>query len=286
MNDIPVYAALLISCVLLGFVAGRIEPISFYRFSSFMFGPMLALAITLIAYAGACLPLTPQKPLFTAALCLPLLLMALTAQISYSGTLNKRDAIINGFKFASGIHSIDDAYSYQPNAPFSGIYPATREIYRIVGPGTPIWTFHVWSYCMLPECEMQSFISFHFSDQMDKIFTSTPEDIRTILHTEHHDYFMISADMKITDLLPLSPMFAPDNIARNLAVRWTDGNTVLLTWPGPQTTPVSPQWLAHYRAQVEDLQNFSGRMYLPQILDYMQKAQRSPGPFPPPLQWY
>jgi len=44
----------------------------------------------------------------------------------------------------------------------------------------------------------------------------------------------------------ISPLFAPDNIAKYLGLRWTDGTTNLLTWLGPDITPLSPDWLATY----------------------------------------
>ena len=62
--------------------------------------------------------------------------------------------------------------------------------------------------------------------------------------------FYFTREYSITDPLPLSPLFTPDNIGRYLGVRWTDGTSVLLTWLGPGVQPLTPAWLAAYREAV------------------------------------
>ena len=58
------------------------------------------------------------------------------------------------------------------------------------------------------------------------------EEARELLQRAGINYFLFSSELIITDPLPLSSLFSPDNIALNLALRWTDGTTSLLTWPG------------------------------------------------------
>ena len=48
------------------------------------------------------------------------------------------------------------------------------------------------------------------------------------------------------DLLPFSRLFAPETIGRYLGVKWSDGSAFLLTWAGPDTTPIGPDFLEAY----------------------------------------
>ena len=48
------------------------------------------------------------------------------------------------------------------------------------------------------------------------------------------------------DLLPFSRLFAPETIGRYLGVKWSDGSTFLLTWIGPGTRPIGPDFLDAY----------------------------------------
>ena len=124
--------------------------------------------------------------------------------------------------------------------------------WRIVGPNRRIWSFHVWSYCMLPGCNMQHYMSMRFSRSWPIIFFGPPAKAAATLHAEGLDYFFFSSQLsRITDPLPRAPLFSPDLIDRYLAIRWTDGTSYLLTWPGPETRPIDRSFLEAYRKQVE-----------------------------------
>jgi hypothetical protein len=79
----------------------------------------------------------------------------------------------------------------------------------------------------------------------------TPEEGRAVLQAAGINHFLFSRELakkvRVHDLLPLSPLFSPDNIARYLGVRWSDRNTVLLTWSGPQTRPLDGALVEDYR---------------------------------------
>jgi len=44
----------------------------------------------------------------------------------------------------------------------------------------------------------------------------------------------------------LQPLFAPETIGRYLGVKWSDNSTFLLTWIGPDTMPIGPDFLDAY----------------------------------------
>src|SRR5258705_11600893 len=104
---------------------------------------------------------------------------------------------------------------------------------------------------MLPGCRLQTFHSFIMTSRWDQLMFGTAEEGRRILQSEGLNYFLFTSEVEILDPLPLSPLFHPDNIARHLGVRWTDGTSTLLTWLGPDTKPLDAAWLATYRAAVQ-----------------------------------
>jgi hypothetical protein len=89
----------------------------------------------------------------------------------------------------------------------------------------------------------------------------TPAQARDALRSANVNYFLFSRENQITDPLPLSPMFRPDDIAKHLGIRWTDGTTTLLTWLGPGVQPLDQAWLADYRQAVEHSDTVRGFPY-------------------------
>lgn len=65
------------------------------------------------------------------------------------------------------------------------------------------------------------------------------------------NYFLFTREDNITDPLPLSALFNPANIGHSLGIRWTDGTSTLLTWLGPNVTPLDPAWIADYSSLVK-----------------------------------
>lgn len=169
-------------------------------------------------------------------------------------------------RYALGIFSIDEAYAHHHGevladsyahidgnklaGKWGGIYPGTRGAYAVVGPHTPIWTLSVAAYCMLPDCDMRAFPNFIMVRDWDRLMWGTPEEGRQLLQDAGLNYFLVSNELPISDPLPLSALFAPDNIGRYLGIRWTDGITSLLTWVGPETTPIDADWIAAYRRAI------------------------------------
>jgi hypothetical protein len=182
----------------------------------------------------------------------------------------------NALKYASGVLSIDEAFGRQssgqpvnfrresagptpdgnssadePRRSPPGIYQGARGAYAIVGPRTPMWSMHLDSYCMLPDCKMMTSPNFIMTRSWDRIMWGTPEEGQQVLRAAGLNYFFFSRELFIYSPLPLSPLFSPDNIARSFGVRWTDGTSTLLTWSGPDTTALDAAWVAEYRQSVE-----------------------------------
>jgi hypothetical protein len=188
----------------------------------------------------------------------PAVVLALCAAVIAVKTRADRNIVPLGaraLKYGVGMLSTDDAYVHQPDGrwvgPGGGIYPGSRGAYAIVGPRIPIWSMHLQTYCMLPDCKMMYYAPFLMGRSWDRVMWGTPDEAQTALRSTGLNYFLFSRDLEIRDPLPLSPLFSPDSIARYFGIRWTDGTTTLLTWSGPYTTPLDAAWLADYRRAVE-----------------------------------
>ena len=129
-------------------------------------------------------------------------------------------------RFLTGRYSLADAYSHQDaGLPFGGINPIAR-----LPPGDkwsrarPIWSTNVDAYCMVPDCWIESVVSFKMSSRLDEVLTASPERAKQLLQEAGLNYFLVvDKDARLIDLLPYSKLFAPDAIGRYLGVKWTDG---------------------------------------------------------------
>lgn len=249
--------------ILIGlFGGGRTQPISFYRVSTFCYGPTLCLALILChlgvsARSTAELRLrsvdTATWPAFAAVLIWIAFLESPTATgLGY----NLKSILTNALNLASGRFSLLDGYQHQqgwPGAmPWGAIYPGIIEPWRIVGPHTRLWSFHVHSYCMLPGCRIQEFFSERLSPSWQVVLFGSPDDAAKALHSEGLNYFFFSSELGMSDPLKFSPLFAPQNIGKYLAIRWSNGTSYLLTWPSAVTTPIDKQFLYVFTHALDD----------------------------------
>jgi hypothetical protein len=254
-SQVLVLVVAIVIYLVLAVGAGRSQPISFYRYSSFMFSVSIAVGVMLWTALGwrssgvfgrwtfgALVPVFVLFGCFAAA-------FAMYQPGAFSQNLK------NAWLFARGAFSIDHAYTTQDNwpgrLPWGGIYPGARGAYSIVGPSTRIWSMHIHSYCMLPDCLVETYPAFVMGRDWDRLMFETAEDGREVLQSAGLNYFLFSRDLGIVDVLPRSELFSPANINRYLGIRWTDGKTALLTWAGSDTVPLDQEWLADYRRAVE-----------------------------------
>jgi hypothetical protein len=167
--------------------------------------------------------------------------------------------IRDGMRFLSGRYSIYDAYIQQAEwpgrMPYGAIYPGSLKVWNEVGRGTRVWSFHIHSYCMLPDCRWETDRSFTMSPHMFEILFGPPDRARDILKREGLNYFLLSRELGIQDVRAGVGLFGPDTIGDYLGVKWTDGTTYLLTWLGPGVERLSADWLLNYRQQVSESPN-------------------------------
>jgi hypothetical protein len=254
-------AALLLFFIVIALLAGRAQSISFERLSTF-FVPLLVLFA--IAYGAWLLngKLQSRGDSWTWTVLPAVLLIAVLGawqgQYHWSRQLPAETA--NILRFFSGRFSLADAYAHADSGyAFGAINPDALKAARQLPYGTPIWSTNVDSYCMVPGCLIEDVISFKMSGRLDEILGGDPELAKQRLQEAGLNYFLFMKDYRIIDLLPYSRLFAPDTIGRYLGVKWSDGSTFLLTWIGPDTTPIGPDFLAAYerrRAEPDSLRWF------------------------------
>jgi hypothetical protein len=237
------------------FACGRTQPISFYRLSTFCYAPTLCLALLLWHLAlppqhGAKTDARPVILVTCGLLAIAIGAIAVVAGDSIRTARQNLTAILgNAISLQSGRFSLKEAYQHQQGKselPFGAIYPGIVEPWRIAGPGTRIWSFNQHAYCMLPDCNVQKYLAVRFSPSWQTVYFGSPDRAVSALRAEGLNYFFFSAELPIRDPLPLTPLFSPATIGKYLAIRWTDGTSYLLSWPGPDTTPIDQKFLAAY----------------------------------------
>ncbi|WP_316168985.1 MULTISPECIES: hypothetical protein [unclassified Bradyrhizobium] len=249
-------AAAFIAFLILTVVAGRAQAISFYRYASFVVPIVLALSVSL---ASLLVVSSQWRFLDLAYRCvLPVGVLAACvycAQLAYPS--GRFSAVLQQARsFALGRISIDEAYvgqtSWPGRMPFGAIYPGARGAYQAVGRGVPIWTFHVHSYCMLPDCDFRTHAPFIMSRDIDRLLYGTPEEGKAVLQAAGLNYFFFSRELQVADFAIGASLFRPDTVGQYLGVKWTDGNSVLLTWREGDTKPLEGEMLKSYGEAIEN----------------------------------
>ncbi len=227
--------------------AGHDQSVSFLRASTFFFPLLLMLAASICGWALAEARARWERRAWGLVLP-PILFFATVVLWWHSNWLSRLpDISQNALRFLAGRYSLADGYSHQElGYSFGGINPHALAAHNQVPPATPIWATNFASYCVAPGCWIESLVSFKMSAQLDKIITGTPGEAKQLLQEAGLNYFLISEDAQLEDLLPYSNLFAPETIGRYLGLRWTDGTAFLLTWIGPETAPLPPNFFDIY----------------------------------------
>jgi hypothetical protein len=252
----------LLLILLVSILVGRDQPVSYYRFTSFTYAPMLCVCLLVLSSA---LFNSTTKYVFVISGCLATWLI-LTMEPSFHGirmihSVKEHDHISdlkaimkNGILFATGQYSISDAYRHQNGRPdrmyYGAIYPAAEVIWSKLPRSTRIWSMSNQSYCMLPDCHMEGFMSFRFSSHGETVYFGTPQEAKKLLQKENLNYFFISNSLRWNDPLPRSPLFSPQNISQFFGIAWTDGDNTLLTWKEFSSLPIGPVWVNLYKKKI------------------------------------
>jgi hypothetical protein len=231
------------------FVSGRVQHVSFARLSTFFVPLVVMFGIAASACILASAQSHPRRYSLT-MIALPVALLVgviISWQVTERWTRRLPKETANVIRFLSGHYSLAEAYAHAEGPySFGGINPGALAAARHLPEGTPIWSTNVDSYCMAPGCVIQSVVSFKMSGRLDEILGNDPELAKRRLQEAGLNYFLFMKDYRLLDLLPFGRLFSPETIGRYLGVKWTDGSTFLLTWMGPETTPIGSDFLDAY----------------------------------------
>jgi hypothetical protein len=253
----------------IGVVAGRPQPGSFERATSFFFPLLLLMA------AAACIWGSPARWTRPFRDWMQPAFLTVATLLVWAGTADwpQRVARVsdNGLRFFTGRYSLAEAYDRQQGGrELGGINAHALAASRQVPPDTPIWATTVYAYCMAPNCRMESVFSFKQSATLDEILTAPPQRAKELLQAVGLDYFLVLTDVPLADLLPYSPLFSPGTMGDHLALKWTDGSAFLLTWKGPDATPLTPEFYKAYDALLRQPEHRWFRFS--QLVPYMPEA--------------
>jgi hypothetical protein len=276
--------SLVILLALFSLIVGRSQAVSYTRFSTFFFFLIALFAVSVWGIAitmGSSRPGLRDHRLIRIGIPVAIFVATL-ASWQITDTWGKRliTAAANGFRYFSGQYSLAYAYSRQ-DVQHGGINPSAVAVMQRLPPGTPIWVTNTNFYCMVPDCVMQSVVSFKMSPRLDEVLNGTPERAKQLLMEAGINYFVFSKDEQLVDILPFSQLFAVGSIERYLGIRWTDGRTWLLGWRGPDTQIIDNQFLEAYQKRLEEPEHslFRFRELLPYMSSVMRDLRASPHPW-------
>ena len=253
--------ALFLAVVLLALAdAGTAQPISFVRYTSFT--PFLLVALACCLWGWLAIAWRWLSPAASALVREGVVAVSLVAFLATGvgivvvHTAGFGLAARNAFDFFLGNLSLYSAYKTQDRTtslPWGAIHPGAEGVWRALGRGKTIRSFHHHTYCMLPGCRIESWPPQTLRGNLGPILRSTPEEVKETLKSRGFDYFLYVDSLGASDILLYSPLFAPENIGKFLGVAWTDGDATLLTWHGPGVTPLTDEWIKKYAAKQNGL---------------------------------
>jgi hypothetical protein len=240
----------LILVLVVSLFIGRDQHTSYYRFTIFSYAPMLCFCLLLLS-SGL------QKTKFAMLFLIIGFIGAwlVLRPFMHYETDKIFQVLVNGTRFATGQYSLADGYRNQQGwpgrKPWGGIYPGALKAWAQLPPNTRIWSMHENSYCMLPDCRMETYPSYRLSKHSRLIFYGGPKAAKECLKKEGLNYFFFSHSLSLTDPIPLAPLFSPREIAKYLGILWTDGNDTLLTWKEQSQYPIDAAWLLKYKQSID-----------------------------------
>jgi len=267
----------------LSIFVGHIQSVSYLRFSSFFFPLLILWSVICWALLVSKWHTFSYSKILRIEIPMILLIMVLTTWSHWF--LDVREVTKHAMRFIRGKYSFADAYSHQFGGVwFGAINPAALEAMRQTSPGTRIWSMNGNAHCSaVPGCRVESVISFKLSSHLEKILNGTPEEAKKILQNENLNYFLYANNYVLLDLLAYSPLFNPKTLNKYFSIKWTDGNTYLLTWRQPYLMAIGPDFVKAYSDSIKQprVNWFDFKESLPEIDRFMKKLTQSSHPWHP-----
>ena len=244
-----IFLTTILFLVLSGFVS-TIGLGSFYRFSVF-FVPLFI--ILLISSAGLFInTINNVSGIGNRFLCLwaPILVLVVTIlswNYAFPAAFKINDA---AFDYLLGRHSIEQGYLLHPYGHTPPLDLNVCLAASHIPAGNRVLNMNFYALCFYPGYNIESSTSSTDSVQQFVAVNAPAEEIERQLKLNRINYFLISPGSYIRDYLPFTTLFSPDNIGKYLGIKWTNGKEYLLTWRGPDTMPIPPNFFVLYRHNI------------------------------------
>jgi len=153
---------------------------------------------------------------------------------------NFKTYFLSRVSFFSGKTSFYEAYR-NPNGQsgrlnFGAMHPGAEKAVDLLPPNSPIWSFHIHTYCMKPSANIQMDFSFIGpGNYLDCVFGKA-EIAELGLKKRNINYFLISKTLPTSDLLIFSPIFDPGTLTRKFKIIHEDDDNFLLSWQTQKIT--------------------------------------------------
>lgn len=206
--------------------------ISGFRFSSVLVGLYMFLIFSLFWKTEFKVSKSVKKLRALSIICMTVLTALLL--ISSWTDSSFRIYFVSRLKFLLGKVSFYDAYR-NPNGQsgrldWGAMHPGAANAVDLLPPNTPIWSFHVHTYCMKPGANIQTDFSFLGPDNyLDCVFGDV-DNAENEFKKRGINYFLISKTLPTSDLLIFSPIFNPESIFKKISIIQEDSDNFLLTW--------------------------------------------------------
>jgi hypothetical protein len=165
--------------------------------------------------------------------------------------------VTNGWRFLTGAYSLKDAnqnqVGWEGKHPTGAIFPGLETPWKIVGPNTPILSFHIHAYCLLPDCNIVAPVTFRLGKRWQTPYVlalGTGDEAEAQLRADGLNYFFVSMDLPLRSFFQGFLPVSGAELRKRLGVRWTDGRNYLLTWAGNATTPIDDNFMEFYAKNI------------------------------------
>jgi hypothetical protein len=269
------------------FLGGRSQPISYFRFSTFNYAPMLLACLLL--WGNAAPRLRKYAISFFLLALLPWIYFRESQVVGAWYQLGRSAVALN-----TGAYSLRDAVGDQHGRVgrlrWGGVYPPMEEIYAAMPAGTRIWSLHNHSYCLLPACNMQMYFAQVTSPRWYDIALGSVAEGKKIMQAEGLNFIFYSRSVPVVGaadaqdaLAGFYKGLAPENIGKTFGILWTNGWDYLLTWKEESSAPLDAEFIDSWRLYYKDFvlprqQHFQ----LDKLAVMVKKAAEDPSVIHPP----
>jgi hypothetical protein len=270
-NSAVILCFLAAGYVLAIFGGGREQFLSFFRFSTFNYAPVLILCLLLWRTASDRLLRYAVFTTLVAGCCVVVWGASINppneGKVTYAYwahfKVGEWKKLIRGaYLYNTGQNSLADAIQNQHGRvgrmKWGGIHPAMKILYAGLPAGTRVWSIYNQSYCIMPGCNVQQYFSQIISPRWYDIALGSIEEGKKIMQEEGLNFIYYSRNINSIpgsdtkdQLSAFYKGLSIENIGKTYGILWTNGWDYLLTWKENSIAPLDEVFLDSWREYQE-----------------------------------